>query len=238
MGGGSPVLGPPGRHAPGLTIDQSGPCVHIPSERVGLSRWINLIARTLLPKQVEHYWYDHDGTARTIPAVRGVDQGCPLSPLLFALAMAAPPADLKTKLRQDDPAAHVLSYLDDVYVVVSADKAAATLQEVRALFAKIGLELNEAKTQAWTPSPSTRAPAGVRRRSPDETRATIRTPVAIAASPPANTAALGLQDRFQFVGLDAVKGLVVFAQTAPAALVPSTLGTAGQSYIPIKPPIG
>ena len=119
------------------------------------------IARTLLPERTTHYWYDGDGAARTIEARRGVDQGCPLSPVLFALAMAGPLDRLLAGLRAKDANARVLSYLDDVYIVVSASEASAALDTVRELFAPLGLELNSAKTQAWSPEAATPLPPGV-----------------------------------------------------------------------------
>jgi hypothetical protein len=61
----------------------------------------------------------------------GVDQGCPLSPALFAIGIAGPLERINTKLARLSPTSRVFSYLDDVMVVVPSDKAEEAMQEQR-----------------------------------------------------------------------------------------------------------
>ena len=75
--------------------------------------------------------------ARGIRATRGVDQGCPLSPVFFATLLAAPLEQLQQTLQARDPRARVLSYLDDIYVVVQPDLVAATVASAQDLFAVV-----------------------------------------------------------------------------------------------------
>ena len=49
----------------------------------------------------------------------GVDQGCPFSPALFATLIAGALERVRAGLRLLDESAAVLSYLDDIYIVVS-----------------------------------------------------------------------------------------------------------------------
>ncbi len=65
-----------------------------------------------------------------------------------------------------DPAAKVLAYLDDVYVVVDGKHAEAAVKAAQPAVASIGLELNPRKNKTWTfrpqaPLPSTVEPCRV-----------------------------------------------------------------------------
>ena len=124
---------------------------------------LSRVATTLLPKTTHHWWYDKQGGAKQIEAECGVDQGCPLSPALFAMAMADPLATLTAQLREVDPQVQVLSYLDDVYVVTTTENATEALSAAAKCFAPLGLELNRSKTEAWSPKPDADLPEGVRR---------------------------------------------------------------------------
>ena len=114
---------------------------------------LDCVAATLCPVLTEHVWFDAEGRGRRVPAVRGVDQGCPLSPALFAIGVAPVLETLRTELRTRDAAAQVLSYLDDIHVVIAPQLAAAAVERARELFAPLGLQLHDGKQKVWSPRP-------------------------------------------------------------------------------------
>eukprot|EP00959_Pyramimonas_sp_CCMP1952_P207875 4348183-Pyramimonas_sp.AAC.1 len=72
-------------------------------------------------------WNDAD-TALPIRATRGVDQGCPLSPGLFAIALADALGDIAVALQRLSPECRVFSYLDDIMVFGPPEQADAAIQ--------------------------------------------------------------------------------------------------------------
>jgi len=97
-----------------------------------------------------HMHWDRQGKASFIQAASGVDQGCPLSPLFFALGLASALDNLVAALRLLDGSAQVFAYLDDVYVVVSPAHAEAAVDLVGRCLAERGLSLNADKSKAWS----------------------------------------------------------------------------------------
>ena len=60
-------------------------------------------------------FWDSSGAAVPVTAAAGVDQGCPLSPLLFAFGIAS--EQFNTKLKVLDPSCKMLARLDDIIAV-------------------------------------------------------------------------------------------------------------------------
>ncbi len=117
-----------------------------------LSRAPDLATTTAawLGRTTEHVHWDERGRAVGISTTAGVDRGCPLSPLLFALGLAATLDDIATQLRALDGSARVFAYLDDVVVVVSPEQAAGAYAIVERCLGACGLALNSDKTQVWS----------------------------------------------------------------------------------------
>ena len=115
---------------------------------------LSRVAQTLLPPSTFHYWHGEAPDAETVQAERGVDQGCPLSPALFAIAIAA----FLEELRGAAPGAAVFAYLDDVYLVVAPEHAVAACDAAEALAAPLGLRLNRGKCAVWAPQADTALP--------------------------------------------------------------------------------
>lgn len=101
-----------------------------------------------------------------IPIGRSVRQGCPLSPILFALQLEplcrAISADQSTRGLKlgDEEDVSVLAFADDVAIICSSKRQVeAVLQHVEAFTAASGAEINPAKSLCawlggWAPTPS------------------------------------------------------------------------------------
>ncbi len=112
------------------------------------------VARVLCGAESRHWWYDAYGHGKRISATRGVDQGCPLSPALFAIGLAPALDLLRAALRALDPDAYVFSYLDDIHVVVDPQHVKEVFALVEEHFTPLGLSLNASKSEAWRPEAS------------------------------------------------------------------------------------
>lgn len=80
---------------------------------------------------------------------RGLDQGDPLSNLVFPLTLAAPLQHLEDILTSQDREAFVASYQDDVPTVVDETLLGVVAPTFRAAVAPLGLSLNEEKSPAY-----------------------------------------------------------------------------------------
>ena len=90
-----------------------------------------------------------------------MDQGCPLSPAFFALALADCLESVQNHLATLSPTCRVFSYLDDVMVVVPGEVSGQAMRAVIASLEAIGLTVNADKTAAWTLDPQAPLPAEV-----------------------------------------------------------------------------
>lgn len=111
-----------------------------------------------LSNQTTHVFWNSEGGAMPIRARSGVDQGCPLSPALFAIGIADAFDNIHARLIQLDPSSRLFSYLDDITVAVPAALSEQALGIVHEEITRVGLVLNRAKTQAWTADPLTPLP--------------------------------------------------------------------------------
>ena len=65
-------------------------------------------------------WRDEHGTVHSIPQAEGVEQGDPLSPLLFCLAVHAALRHANESLRDGE---YLFAFLDDVYTITPKCRA-------------------------------------------------------------------------------------------------------------------
>ena len=78
-----------------------------------------------------------------------VEQGCPFSPALFATLIAGALERVRAGLRLLDESAAVLSYFNDIYIVVSPEHAGRALNYVDQAFSRLDLTLIVAKCKWW-----------------------------------------------------------------------------------------
>ena len=119
------------------------------------------VAGSWLCQTTEHLFWGDGARSLPLRASVGVDQGCPLSPALFALGLAGTLSNIQEELEQLSAYSRVFSYLDDVMVVVPAGIAERAVGVVTGRLSSAGLSVNAAKTEAWKPDPATRLPASL-----------------------------------------------------------------------------
>ena len=92
-------------------------------------------------------WRDSSGTCHDIHQHEGGEQGDPLMPLLFSLAIHDALQRVKEGLF---PGELLFAFLDDVYVVCSPNRVRAVFDMLaRELSEHAGIQLNEGKTRVW-----------------------------------------------------------------------------------------
>jgi hypothetical protein len=114
-----------------------------------------------LCQRTTHLYWGEGSKGSPIHATSGVDQGCPLSPALFAIGLAASLERIQDKLAALSPDCRVFSYLDDVMVVIPSDQAERAMGVVIAELEGAGLTVNAGKTSSWTRDPTVVLPPAV-----------------------------------------------------------------------------
>ena len=102
-------------------------------------------------RATSHIYWDEAHRPSIIEAQEGVDQGCALSPGLFAIALAPVLHSLEGTLRTRDDTTRVHAYLDDVFIVCDAGEAEAAVASAAAAMGELNLALKLEKTQIWSP---------------------------------------------------------------------------------------
>ena len=88
------------------------------------------VAAAWLCLPTTHLFWGDNAEGLPVRATKGVDQGCPLSPALFAIGLAASLERINAQLVGVSPSCRVFSYLDDVMVVIPAAFAETALNAV------------------------------------------------------------------------------------------------------------
>jgi len=107
-------------------------------------------------------FFTADGRVIELHTCTGVDQGCPGSPVLFALGMRRAINRIRARLREwltscpdlalQTAVLEVLSYLDDLTVVLPPAAVETALPVVEEELQEVGLTVNRDKTLCWSPS--------------------------------------------------------------------------------------
>ena len=75
----------------------------------------------------------------------GFPQGSPINPMLFCLAIHGCLAELEAQLRQKDPLARVVAYLDDIHILIHPNHMPFALNKATEILARANLTLNHGK---------------------------------------------------------------------------------------------
>ena len=90
-----------------------------------------------------------------VEQIRGLDQGCPLSPLYYTIASIESNEATEKTMKDEDETARVRAYLDDTYLFGNAEASNAGYERAKEEARKLGLKLNLDKTKVWGPNAST-----------------------------------------------------------------------------------
>ena len=94
-----------------------------------------------------YHWQNKDGTRRVITQCDGGEQGDPLMPLLFCLAVHDALAEVKEQLQDGEV---IFAFLDDVYALCAPERARKIydLFEEKLLQVEV-IRLHTGKTRTW-----------------------------------------------------------------------------------------
>jgi hypothetical protein len=122
-------------------------------------------AATFLCRKGVYVFYDDSGVAHLIESADGVEQGAAISPALFALGMRRALRRIRARLeallegmreqgqqRHADAVVRLLSYLDDLTLLVPTVMMRVAVDVAREELASIGLLSNGEKTKVWAKS--------------------------------------------------------------------------------------
>ena len=146
-----------------LAADLSDAFTNIPRDHVkeavrrkvpGLSP----LADSWLPERTNHVAGGGASPASIVTQVRGLDQGCPMSPGFYAVATSDDLELGRTAVRKRDEKGDCVAFLDDTYLVGTPEGLFPGFQEWQTAIEKRGMRLNMAKTQLWSPDPNARLP--------------------------------------------------------------------------------
>ena len=112
------------------------------------------IASLVLSNTQQHVFDDDTGRAHHVEATRGVDQGDPMSAVLFMIGMAAVVRAVKTHTTPgDEDKMSFAQYIDDWFIVLRARLTPALLDSIDEELRKVGMQLNRGKTKLWQAPP-------------------------------------------------------------------------------------
>ena len=81
--------------------------------------------RSIYAEPSKYIWEDGDGTRHVISQCEGGEQGDPLMPLLFCMAVHYALVEVTRRLQEDE---HVFAFLDDVYALTPPDHTRDTYE--------------------------------------------------------------------------------------------------------------
>ena len=124
-----------------------GPLMRCLTRRIADGRLLRLVKSWLTVTVVERADQRMIRSAEARRTKKGTPQGSPMSPLLANLYFRRFALAWRDHGHQDQLDAHVVNYADDFVICCRPGKAGEAMTRMRRLMARLGLEVNEAKTR-------------------------------------------------------------------------------------------
>ena len=86
----------------------------------------------------------------TIEQAEGLDQGCPLSPGLYTIAVRDALEDVLATMKGLDPTADIVAYLDDTILIATGEALEAGVRRFMECMEEYGLKVHPGKTKVWS----------------------------------------------------------------------------------------
>ena len=103
--------------------------------------------RMVYSQPSRHHWEDEDGCRKEICQHEGGEQGDPLMPLLFCLAIHNVLVEVRSQLL---PGEHLFAFLDDIYALTKPERTRHVYDLLaHNLFQYAGIRLHAGKTRTW-----------------------------------------------------------------------------------------
>ena len=103
--------------------------------------------RMVYSQPSRHHWKDEDGCRKEICQHEGGEQGDPLMPLLFCLAIHNALVEVRSQLL---PGEHLFAFLDDIYALTKPERTRHVYDLLaHNLFQYAGIRLHAGKTRTW-----------------------------------------------------------------------------------------
>jgi len=111
-----------------------------------------MVRRVVVPGALHVATGDAGEANKLVKQFVGLDQGCPLSPALYALATRDILLRAEAKTSTQDDETRVLAYLDDTYMCLPPQLAPLGIEALTNNMKDVGLSVNQAKTKIWGPT--------------------------------------------------------------------------------------
>ena len=136
-----------------LSIDGIGAYDHVHRSSILSKLHEDPSLRSMLPfvrktcaRASTYWWSDEDGVSHKIGQHEGGEQGDPLMPLLFSLALHNALAEVKEQLLDGE---FLFAFLDDVHVIAKPNRIRTIYDLLSSTMA--GIQLHTGKTRTWNP---------------------------------------------------------------------------------------
>ena len=115
---------------------------------------VSPVAEVWLRREIVHTIANGRNEGSSAKQIRGLDQGCPLSPAFYAIGIKDALDNTEKAMKEVDRESYILALLDDTYMMGTPEAALVGYTTYKRELGRIGLVLNEPKTKLLIPGDS------------------------------------------------------------------------------------